>query len=268
MKFSLSAVLCLFFYYSFCQSTYHFPGGASVQSLCGISVLLDGPETVYLNPASTVQIKSNTTIDASGGQLSGLSNRLQPGFGLIQKFKRSTFGMSITSSGMSEFRYSQLGISYARPLLKNLDLGIRFNGGSLRIKDYGSALQLSIDIGFTGTINKISNLGFFMTYPAYTNASGGLSFPVRMAGAYGYKPNPKTKMIIEVEKIEDRALSPKIGFVYQPINFLEIRLSTDFIRTMAGWGLGFKLKNNTLMTSYTYHRDLGGFMGISLQWMK
>ena len=72
----------------------------------------------------------------------------------------------------------------------------------------------------------------------------------------------------EIEKIEDRTISPKIGFVYQPITALEIRLSTDFMRTMAGWGMGYRLKHNTLMTSYTYHRDLGGLLGISLQWMK
>ena len=268
MKLTLTAVLCLLFYYLPCQSTYHFPGGASIQSLCGISVLLEGPETSYLNPASTAAIKANTAIDASGGQLPGLSNLLQPGIGIIHKIKGSVLGLSISRNGVSEFRYTQLGLSYARPLLKNMDIGVRLNAGSLRIKDYGSALQFSIDLGFTGSINKISSLGFYVTYPAYTTASKSLSIPLRLAAAYGYKANTKTKMILEIEKIEDRTISPKIGFVYQPITALEIRLSTDFMRTMAGWGMGYRLKHNTLMTSYTYHRDLGGLLGISLQWMK
>ncbi len=268
MKLTLTAVFCLFYYYISCQSTFHYPGGASIQSLCGISVLLEGPETAYLNPASTAAIKANTACDASGGQLPGLSNVLQPGLGLIHKIKGSVFGLSITRTGVSEFNYTQLGFSYARPILKNMDIGMRLNTGSLSIKDYGSALQLSVDLGFTGSINKISSLGFYITCPAYTNASSSLFMPLRLAAAYGYKANSKTKMILEIEKIEDRAISPKIGFVYQPITALEIRLSTDFMRTMAGWGMGYRYKNNTLITSYTYHRDLGGLFGISLQWMK
>lgn len=268
MKFIYLAGLCLFYYCTIGQSTYHFPGGACIQSLCGISVLPNGPEAVYLNPASTTAIKASTSIDASGGQLPGLPTHIQPGLGILHKLKGSTLGLSITKSGVSEFRYTQLGISYARPLLKNLNLGLRFNGGALRIKEYGSAYQMSCDVGFIGTINKISSLGFYISYPIITTASNGLSLPIRMAVAYGYMPNNKTKLMIEIEKIEDREVSPKIGFVYLPLKTVEIRLSSDFMRTMAGWGVGYKLNNNTLFTSYIYHRDLGGILGLSLQWLK
>lgn len=268
MKFTLTAMLCLCLYLSNCQSTYHFTGGAAVQALCGLSVLLDGPESVYLNPASTADLSGRTCFDLSGGQLSGLPNVFQPGLGMIKKTGNSTLGINLSSSGVPEFRHTQMGLSYARPVLKNLDLGMRFNGGRLQIKEYGSTLQLSFDVGFTGKINEISSVGMWITYPLFSGSGKSLRIPTRLVGGYGYQPNPKTRLCLEVEKIEDRAISTKLGIIYRPLKQFELRLGTDFLKTMIGWGIGYQLKNNKLLTSYTYHRDLGGMVGISFQWLK
>ncbi len=268
MKFKIKSILFFFIVSStitLCAQTYNIvQGGATTNSIGGITSLLKGVDAIYHNPAAQNYCDKKTSYDISFENKYNISGLNNIGIGGLRKIGLSTIGLALNQYGISEYNTKKIALSYSRSLLENFSFGIKFNYNNLTIKDYGNTNYFSSDIGLFTKINKQLNLSGHIANIAksknkadndLTNISIGLT----------YMPSDKVFIMTEFYKVENRPLSPKIAFVYNIDKAFEIRVGSDIGRAVLGFGVGYKIGNYRGRVGYSSHQQLGGSYGISLQ---
>jgi hypothetical protein len=136
----------------------------------------------------------------------------------------------------------------------------------LSIDEYGKSSSFGVDISLYSHINRALSLSTTINNIGSTKINQRFERPVRMALGLGYHPSDKINFIMEVEKIEDRPISPKIGIVYDFNKSIQLRTGADIGRSIFGFGFIYAMNKFSINLGLHMHNELGSTPGISLQW--
>jgi hypothetical protein len=268
MKSGIKFILFFFVCYSawpiYGQNSNVFKGGATTNSIGGVSNLLQGLNALYHNPAGLNSFNKSIGVDVSFENKYGLAGLNTIGIGCVKKSGLSTFAVGLAQYGIAEYKEQNGFLTYARPLLENLSVGATINYNQLKITEYGTTSFFSFNLGIQTKINKNLRLAgsihnFLQTENKASNS------PAALAVGLAYAPSDKVELMVEFQKIEDRPLSPKLAVAYQFLKTLELRIGSDISKGEVGFGMGYHVKDYLLRLGYSSHQNLGGSYGVTMQ---
>jgi hypothetical protein len=246
-----------------CQNSAFYPGGGHVFSLGGITSTQEGITAVYHNPAATSYFEKSISFDVSADRRF-INNFINPSIAVLKKMGKSNFGLGYYQYGISEYKVSNIFLSYARTLFRNLSLGTRFNYQKLTIQNYGSSNLLSIDFGIHSRITKSVTMSAYFDGIASSIINEAYKKENRIVFGIDYHPSKKVHLITEFEKNETDDLSPKLGIRYMPIEELEFRTGVDLQREIFSFGFLYHINAIGISAGQSLHNQLGNIFALSI----
>ena len=256
----LFLILCK---HGFAQQTAFYPGGASIFSLGGISASQEGVTSMYHNPAALNSFDKSIGFDVSIDSRF-ISNFYNPSFGIVKRVDKSRIALGYYQNGISEYKTSNLFLSYARPLIKNLSIGARVNYHQIFIQDYGKSNLIAVDFGFFSKVSKAISISAFYDAIVSSKFNTDLKKDNRIVLGFIYHPSNKVKLISEFEKAENNNLSPKLGISYSPNSKIQFNCGIDLEREMVGFGFRYNLNKLNIGAAQSIHTQLGNIFSLSI----
>ncbi len=127
-------------------------GGA----FCAVADDAHGP---HYNPAGMVQVQSRK-VTLNTARLFGLADLACHSISVLQPSRWAALGLGAQRFGGALYRESSLSLSLARPLAKDLFLGLSLRGLQLAISGYGVDHALVLDLGVLAAMNQSLKWGF------------------------------------------------------------------------------------------------------------
>lgn len=268
MKIILIAAFSLHLIPVFSQSETYYSGSALSRTLAYQNTLFTGLDAIYHNPAGLSAGKRQSGIDVSASQMNGFTEIIQPSLGYKYDTGNGSFGFHLSRMGSKEYALTEAGLAYSLKLHPQVWAGVRFRGKVLHIPAYGSRLLPGIDLGILSKINNSSSWSILISQPLLSADGPLLKKMGRLAFGYRYNLSESVALMTEFEKIQNRNLAIKIGWVYQLHNQLEIRLGTEVMRRIFSFGFGWRYKQQRLLVGYEWHSALRGALSMTIQWQK
>lgn len=180
-------------------------------------------------------------------------------------------GLQLNYAGFKDFNESRIGLAYAKPLGKVVDVGAGFNYYGYRVPSYGNASTVNFEIGLMMHLSDRLNAGMHVYNPV-GGRLGKKSTPgtttEKLASAYklgfGYDASDRFFIASEIIKEEDKPVNVIAGFQYQFARqfFVRAGFQSETTSVYAGAGVGWK--NLRLDISSSYHPQLGFSPGMLL----
>lgn len=233
-------------------------------------------------------VSSSTHIDALLNNQSGLSHLT--GYGIIasaeQRFlidelrtislglgygnkELGSFGLLISSFGISEYKEQKFGLAYGRKLLDKLRVGGQLDYLTTRIQGYGSSNSITFEMGLQSEVTKEFTLGFHIFSPGQVSQSPESQIPTRMNAGFSYHPSQKLKVVAEVEKIVDLDFSFRGGVNYVLADQLILRAGASTGETTFSFGLAYRLQESIFFEgAFSQHEILGTTPAGSIKYQK
>jgi hypothetical protein len=176
------------------------------------------------------------------------------------------FGLDVNYYGFSDYNESQLGLAYGRSLGSKVDVGVQFNYYAVRIAGYGNASAINFELGTILHLTDHLNAGLHV----YNPLSGklGKDEEEKLASVYsagiGYEPSQIFFLGLEIKKEENKPVDVNVGFQYQFLAQLLVRLGISAGTSTMFLGFGFKWRSMRLDATASYHPQLGITPGLLL----
>ncbi|HRD08307.1 MAG TPA: hypothetical protein PK037_12095 [Saprospiraceae bacterium] len=268
MKIILIAAFCLHLISVYSQTETYYSGSALSRTLAYHSTMFTGLDAIYHNPAGLSAGKRQSGIDLSASQMNGFTEIIQPTIGFKFDSGNGSFGLHLSRIGSKDYALTEAGLVYSLKLHQQIWVGVRFRGKVLQIPAYGSRFLPGLDLGFLSKINSNSSWSLYISQPFLSTDGPLIKKMGRLAFGYQYTLSEKVVLMTEVEKIQNRNLGIKIGWVYQLQNQIEIRLGTEVMRKIFSFGFGWSYKQQRFLVGYEWHSALRGAISMSIQWRK
>lgn len=175
-----------------------------------------------------------------------------------------TVGLSMHYFGYGAYNEQKIGLAYAKKLFKRFSIGAQFNYLATRIGEYGTAHNVTFELGILSKVTKHFHLAAHAFSPIRVEMSNGDVIPsiFRIGGAY--IPSSKLRITGEVEKDLERPLNGRFGIEYHPVPVLYLRAGVSTTPVMASFGVGLHLNALKIDIASSYHQVLGFTPSLSL----
>jgi len=179
-----------------------------------------------------------------------------------------TIGLNFNSFGFASYQEQKIGLAYARKLAKNFSLGVQFDYLSTRIPNYGTAHNVTFEIGILAKLSEQVSIAAHTYNPIHVKLQPLERLPSLFNLGLTYTPSKKVSLLVELEKeIDDQALVGKFGIEYRPMDILSLRAGVSANQpAQVTFGLGLHLDNFTIDLASQYHQILGITPAISLSY--
>jgi len=247
----------------------HFQGtqGSISNGLAGTGATLDGIDAIFNNQAGLTSIDSFSFIVASEARFLA-DDLLNIGVGVAIPFGSSgVFGLSAINQGLGDFREQKIGLSYARSLLSNFQMGVQFDLLNVSILNFGNRTTGTFELGFITEIGTKFSLGAHIFSPvliSITEEDNDVNSRLRVGGSYA--PSEKVKVHLELDKWFQNPLSVRGGFEYQATPDIGIRLGMSTQPVLYSVGISYNIfKSFSIDGAYGTHPILGGTPSMTLK---
>jgi hypothetical protein len=138
-------------------------------------------------------------------------------FAIAVPISAGNTGLCFSRFGSKGYAQSRIGIAYARPIDKKIDIGIQFNYHSIKIEGYGTAAVAGFEIGSMFHFSDRFHFGVHIENPV--GGKFGLNreekLPSIIETGFGYRPSETFFMTAILTKQESVPVNVKIGFDYR-----------------------------------------------------
>lgn len=178
-----------------------------------------------------------------------------------------TFGLSVHYFGFDTYNEQKIGLAYGRKLFKRFSIGAQFNYLATRIDQYGTAHNVTFEVGVLAKVTKHFHLGAHVFSPVRLQLPNGDYIPSLFKLGVAYLPSKQLRLTAELEKDLERPFNARFGVEYRPIEALYIRAGASTDPLLLSFGLGLRLKGLRLDVSTHYHQQLGFTPGLSVTYV-
>ncbi len=169
-----------------------------------------------------------------------------------------TFGLAIFFHGFENYREQLIGLAYGRKLIPQLALGARFDFIQTSIPSYGRTSTATAELGILSEISKGVRLGFHIYNPFEIKWLEQETLPSVFTLGIAYEPQPKVRILGEIEKIADFRENLKLGIQYYILDQLALRIGFNTNPSTLTFGVGYQLDTGfSFDTGSTIHQELG-----------
>ncbi|MFK7799020.1 MAG: hypothetical protein AB8E82_16320 [Aureispira sp.] len=175
-----------------------------------------------------------------------------------------TVGLSLHYFGYGAYNEQKIGLAYAKRLFKRFSIGAQFNYLATRIGEYGTAHNVTFELGILAKVTKHFHLGAHAFSPVRIEMPNGDIIPSIFKLGAAYIPSKQLRLTAEVEKDLERPLNGRFGIEYHPIPVLYLRAGVATTPVMASFGLGLHLNALKIDIASSYHQVLGFTPSLSL----
>jgi hypothetical protein len=178
-----------------------------------------------------------------------------------------TIGLSLNYFGYGPYNEQKIGLSYARKLFKRFSIGAQFNYLATRIGEYGTAHNVTFEIGILSKVTKHFHLGAHAYSPARVTMNNGDVIPSVFKIGGAYLPSKQLRLTAEVEKDLERPLNGRFGLEYRPMPVLAFRAGVSTTPVLASFGMGLYLNTLRIDIASSYHQVLGFTPSVSVTYI-
>lgn len=178
-----------------------------------------------------------------------------------------TFGLSVHYFGFDAYNEQKIGLAYGRKLFKRFSLGAQFNYLATRIDQYGTAHNVTFELGILAKVTKHFHLGAHVFSPVRLQLPNGDYIPSLLKIGVAYLPSQQLRLTAELEKDLERPFNARFGVEYHPMEALYIRAGASTDPLLLSFGLGLRLKGLRMDVSTSYHQTLGFTPGLSVAYI-
>jgi len=269
----MSRLLLVLFYFILCTGLVHAQLGQNANygtrslSLGGISSTLDGSDAL-LNNFSNITNSSDFLAIVSSERRFELEDLTSIAFGLhLPVAKFGHLGFTISSYGLDEYQEQKFSLLYARKLSQKISVSLNFDYNNLRIEQFGSQGFISFGIGIAGDLGNGFNYGVYIFNPEKIEVAEANEVPGFLELGIQKEFSKSLILFGEISKVIDEEANLSIGFSYNPIEILSIRLGFNTTPGAFSFGISYKaLTNLSIEGGSQYDPILGLTPGISLKY--
>lgn len=248
-------ILCFFTVVSHAQNSLSLTG-----STAGFSV---GQSTVAWNDAhasANNQAGMLGTENLSFQVSAGMQWGFLPVFSVSgsKRINRSNaFGMSIKHIGDSDLNNQIIGISYARKILKNWDIGIQADLLTYQTRSFGSRYLATMELSSMMQATEKLRVGFHIFNPFGLALTESRDIPAIFRLGALYSLSEKVSMMAEVEQDLVLGYNLKAGLDYELVDKLHLRAGFTTGGNQLHFGLSYGFGNYTIHGASSLHPQLG-----------
>jgi hypothetical protein len=235
----------------------------------------DDAHAPHYNPAGMVQVRRRK-VTFSTGRFFGLADVTLHSVYLLQPSRWGILGLGAQRFGGGLYRESTLSLSFARPLRKNLFLGLSLRGLQLAISGYGVDRTLGLDLGFLAAMT--SSLRWGLLARNLNNGrlgSGREQIPRGLIMGFAFRPYAGLLLSADLRPDLSPISEGTLNLVRYPISLrlgqefclwpsLTLRLGLQTRPTRYSMGMGVGAGPFQLDYCHRSHQFLGGSHHISL----
>ncbi|MGH1339516.1 MAG: hypothetical protein ACRBFS_25590 [Aureispira sp.] len=181
--------------------------------------------------------------------------------------KIGTVGLSLHYFGYGQYNEQKIGLSYAKKLFKRFSIGAQFNYLATRIGEYGTAHNITFELGILSKVTEHFHLAAHAFSPIRVEMPNGDVIPSIFKVGGAYIPSKQLRLTAEVEKDLERPLNGRFGIEYHPLPVLYLRAGVSTTPVMASFGLGLHLNALRIDIASSYHQVLGFTPSLSLSYV-
>ncbi len=169
-----------------------------------------------------------------------------------------TFGLTLNYFGFEAFNQQKIGLAYARKLFDGVSIGGQVLALQTRIPEYGSATNVSFELGILTQLVPTLQLGVHLYSPVRIEITPGENLPTVFKLGLAYLPSERVTCAAEVEKDIDFPARAKFGIEYQIVEQLHLRTGIATNPVNLAFGVGYGFDNGLLFDiASVYHQILG-----------
>lgn len=247
----------------------HLPVGARSAGMAHSSVTLSDHWSLFHNQAGLGRLK-----DISAGvyyENRFLVNSLSTGsLALALPTTSGTFGLSVYTFGLSNYRESKFGLAYGRMLGEKISAGLQLNYLSTVLPEaYGKYHGFTAEFGLQALLTDKITLGahiYNVSRAKLTDKNGLEYVPTVIRIGVMYKISTKVFVTSEFQKDIDHPIIFRAGTEYQPNEKLFLRIGIASNPGNYSFGFGYKMKTISFDIAASYHQILGFTPQVGFNW--
>lgn len=239
--------------------------GARGAALSNAALTFTDVNSIFINQAGLGYLE-HISFTAYGERRFLLANGLnsfQVGAALPHK-TIGTVGLSLHYFGYDQYNEQKIGLAYAKKLFKRFSIGAQFNYIATRIGEYGTAHNVTFELGILSKVTKHFHLAAHAFSPIRVEMPNGDVIPSIFKIGAAYIPSKQLRLTAAVEKDLERPLNGRFGVEYHPIPVLFLRAGVSTTPVMASFGLGLHLNALKIDIASSYHQVLGFTPSVSV----
>ncbi|MGB9747021.1 MAG: hypothetical protein ACPLXM_08855 [Bacteroidales bacterium] len=246
----------------------YFPIGARIRGLAGAGLLLEDPFSAFYNQAGLAGL-SKAEIAASH-EMPYLMNDLSvSSLSLAFPASPGVFGFNGSSYGLSLWKETRAGISFARKFGSRFSAGIQIDGFFVRVPD-----DIPVKPVFTWEAGILSRpvadlligVHLFNPFRADYPDARNQRLPVCFAFGTGYRFAKKFLLVAEAEKDLLYPIVFRTGVEYEPRANVFLRYGYNSANGYAA-GFGLRINHVAIDAAFTRHLQLGYTPSLSLSYV-
>ena len=251
------AVLFLFPVFCFAQSGFLPRGGSSALGMGGAFTCLPGLAGTFGNPAGMAKLpgfEADILYEARF-QEAGLR---EMGIALGGQIGGGALGVSIRQLAASAYREQLFQLSYARPMAVGLDVGVRFDGGGVRVEGHGSRFLVNGSLGVRADLSSTLSTGFLLHHPFRPDAFSTAFMPSALIMGIQYMPAEQFRLLVDCTKYALQPVGVRLGLAYLPHPAVQIRAGAGVAPSTFSLAVGIGMKGRySIQTAVAHHPFLG-----------
>jgi hypothetical protein len=247
----------------------HLPVGARSAGMSHSSVTLNDHWSLFHNQAGLGRLK-----DISAGvyyENRFLVNSLSTGsFAVAAPTSSGTFGISMYTFGLTNYRESKFGLAYGRMLGEKISAGLQLNYLSTVLPEaYGRFNGFTAELGLQALLTDKIILGahiYNISRAKLTDKNGLEYVPTVIRIGAMYKVSQKVFITTEFQKDIDHPIIFRAGTEYQPNEKFFLRMGIASNPGNYSFGFGYKMKTISFDIAASYHQILGFTPQVGFNW--
>ena len=238
--------------------------GSRSNSLGGVVTAFEDVNAIFGNQSGLTDIDGIAGIVTGESRFQGVGIK-SVGAGVAYPTKTGTFGITVDYFGIKSYKEQQIGLAYAKKLLKNLSVGVRFDYINFKIEGYGNKGFFSGEIGLQTQVTRQIVFGVHLSNPYRIEITENEFLPTVLRAGAKWMASTKTMLFAEAVKDMDYPVSFRGGIEYRFIEQLVLRVGVRTEPVLVNFGVGLQLKEHIGVDIGTaYHQYFGFSPNISV----
>lgn len=180
--------------------------------------------------------------------------------------KAGAFSLSGNFSGTSFFHRAQISLGYARSVLPNLSLGIRFDYTQLFMQEYGIKRMYNPHLSLSYKAFRFLHFAMGVHQPIPYTLHNSTNEKTTPSLYLGITYHSGEKVTVGLEYVQGIRQKPniKVGVEYSPITYLSIQVGYNSIGHRISWGVTVYWKKIELQTACSWQPNTGFSPALSI----
>lgn len=188
-----------------------------------------------------------------------LSDLTSANLGVLKKINPvSSVGLSVSSFGLEEYKEQVVGISYARKLIKELSIGLKFNYLQTKIENFGSSSNFTYELGLFSRLSNKLTLGGHILSANQENVTENTKIPSRVTAGLAYHVEENLHLYVDFVKFLDEAFDLRFGIEYHMHERFKLRAGGSTNPAVFSAGFAYQFRNFSIELGNQYHSTLQG----------